>query len=374
MVSDRRDGILDGRDLLLQLGGNALVQLHVGLRRLAWTERTSASSLHRPACDVLGDLFEVAQEVGVVRDELRHLRPARRPPPAPSPCRPAAAAAARPGPSVANWKSSSGVGSLVFAFFCAANSNQALSSAPFLAIASFRAAMDFSRPTYSGTHLCGKTTMSRRGSSGSVFGVLSSRLENMPVALCSAFLPQPQPHFDFVTSAFGGATPSWAMSQATRSADDSIALATWSAPPWPALHLDAQQRGRVAGRRAAPGRRTCGRAADRRDRRGPRTSSAAPGSACRDCTWWYGRVGDDRLEVGLDVGVAVLGDPRLAAAVEVVAHHVQQRHLRRRPRRTGRGAASSPRRPAGRRCCRREWRASSGCVHLSLRSGTRPRR
>src|SRR5688572_25460765 len=57
---------------------------------------------------------------------------------------------------------SSGVGSLVFAFFWAA-SRISLSCA----IASSRAAIDFSRPTKSGTTMCGNTMMSRRGRRGS---------------------------------------------------------------------------------------------------------------------------------------------------------------------------------------------------------------
>ncbi len=46
---------------------------------------------------------------------------------------------------------SSTPGSLVFAFFCAARKMAALSSGPLWAIASLRAAIDFSRPTNSGT-------------------------------------------------------------------------------------------------------------------------------------------------------------------------------------------------------------------------------
>ncbi len=56
-------------------------------------------------------------------------------------------------PQVAKWKTSSGVGSLVFAFFWAARMMTALSSLPALAASSLRAAaalraaIDFSRPT-----------------------------------------------------------------------------------------------------------------------------------------------------------------------------------------------------------------------------------
>src|SRR4051812_31132150 len=66
-------------------------------------------------------------------------------------------------PSVPISKMSSGAGSLVFAFFCAAR-RMSLSCA----IASSSAAMDFSRPTNSGTTMCGKTMMSRSGSRGTV--------------------------------------------------------------------------------------------------------------------------------------------------------------------------------------------------------------
>src|SRR3954467_11110762 len=66
-------------------------------------------------------------------------------------------------PRVPISKMSSGAGSLVLAFFCAAR-RMSLSCA----IASSSAAMDFSRPTKSGTTMCGKTMMSRSGSSGTV--------------------------------------------------------------------------------------------------------------------------------------------------------------------------------------------------------------
>jgi hypothetical protein len=66
---------------------------------------------------------------------------------------------------------SSGAGSFVFAFFCAQR-RMALS----WAIASSRAAIDFCRPTKSGTTMCGKTMMSRRGSSGRVRGFFPSFL------------------------------------------------------------------------------------------------------------------------------------------------------------------------------------------------------
>ncbi len=66
-------------------------------------------------------------------------------------------------PSVPISKMSSGEGSLVFAFFCAAR-RMSFSCA----IASSSAAMDFSRPTKSGTTMCGKTMMSRSGRSGTV--------------------------------------------------------------------------------------------------------------------------------------------------------------------------------------------------------------
>ena len=66
-------------------------------------------------------------------------------------------------PSVPISKMSSATGSLVFAFFWAA-SRMSLS----FFIASSRAAIDFSRPTKSGTTMCGKTMMSRSGSSGTV--------------------------------------------------------------------------------------------------------------------------------------------------------------------------------------------------------------
>ncbi len=66
-------------------------------------------------------------------------------------------------PTVPTAKMSSAAGSLVFAFFCA-HRRMAFSCA----IASSRAAIDFSRPTKSGTTMWGKTMMSRSGRSGSV--------------------------------------------------------------------------------------------------------------------------------------------------------------------------------------------------------------
>src|SRR5215470_6012673 len=56
---------------------------------------------------------------------------------------------------------SAGVGSSCAAFFCVTN-RICLSSF----MTSSRARTDFSRPTKSGTIICGKTTMSRRGSTG----------------------------------------------------------------------------------------------------------------------------------------------------------------------------------------------------------------
>ena len=64
-------------------------------------------------------------------------------------------------PIVPTAKMSSAEGSFVFAFFCAPR-RMSLS----LAIASSSAAMDFSRPTNSGTTMCGNTMMSRSGRSG----------------------------------------------------------------------------------------------------------------------------------------------------------------------------------------------------------------
>jgi hypothetical protein len=66
--------------------------------------------------------------------------------------------------SVPTWKTSSKAGSLVLAFFCAARTT--ILSLP---MASSRAAMDFSRPTNSGTTMWGKTMMSRSGRSGRVW-------------------------------------------------------------------------------------------------------------------------------------------------------------------------------------------------------------
>ena len=65
-------------------------------------------------------------------------------------------------PSVPTSKMSSGTGSFVLAFFWA--TSRISFSCP---IASSRAAIDFSRPTKSGTTMCGKTMMSRRGRRGS---------------------------------------------------------------------------------------------------------------------------------------------------------------------------------------------------------------
>ena len=64
-------------------------------------------------------------------------------------------------PSVPTAKMSSGVGSLVLAFFCAARKM----SLP-RAIAASSAVIDRSRPTKSCDTMCGKTMMSRSGSSG----------------------------------------------------------------------------------------------------------------------------------------------------------------------------------------------------------------
>ena len=74
-------------------------------------------------------------------------------------------------PIVPTAKMSSAIGSFVFAFFWAQR-RMALS----WAIASSRAAIDFCRPTNSGTTMCGKTMMSRRGSSGRLFAFFPSFL------------------------------------------------------------------------------------------------------------------------------------------------------------------------------------------------------
>ncbi len=80
-------------------------------------------------------------------------------------------------PTVPTAKMSSSPGSLVLAFFWA-HSRMALS--PFMA--SSRAAIDFCRPTKSGTTMCGKTMMSRSGSSGRLRcagpGLPSSRVKS----------------------------------------------------------------------------------------------------------------------------------------------------------------------------------------------------
>ena len=81
---------------------------------------------------------------------------------APSRCRRAGEAAASIGADRCRpWKMSSGVGSLVFAFFCAAR-KISLSRA----IAASSALIDRSRPTKSWLTMCGKTMMSRSGRSG----------------------------------------------------------------------------------------------------------------------------------------------------------------------------------------------------------------
>ena len=99
-------------------------------------------------------------------------------------------------PSVPVVKMSSGTGSLVFAFFCAA-SRMSLS----WAIASSSAAMDFSRPTKSGTTMCGKTMMSRRGRRGTVRtagrlepgSLLSSLRKNIGVQTSEKRSARPRP-------------------------------------------------------------------------------------------------------------------------------------------------------------------------------------
>ena len=73
-------------------------------------------------------------------------------------------------PIVPTAKMSSSRGSLVLAFFWAASTS---SLSP--AIASSSALTDFSRPTNSGTTMCGNTMMSRSGSRGSV------RTEDLPL-------------------------------------------------------------------------------------------------------------------------------------------------------------------------------------------------
>jgi len=64
-------------------------------------------------------------------------------------------------PMVPTSKMSSGVGSFVLAFFCAASKISLC-----WLIASSSALIDFSRPTKSGTTMCGNTMMSRKGSRG----------------------------------------------------------------------------------------------------------------------------------------------------------------------------------------------------------------
>ena len=76
-------------------------------------------------------------------------------------------------PIVPIVKMSSGIGSLVFALRCAERKISFPPAAPF-PIASSSALIDFSRPTNSGTTMCGKTTMSRNGSSGTRRGPLLS--------------------------------------------------------------------------------------------------------------------------------------------------------------------------------------------------------
>ena len=70
-------------------------------------------------------------------------------------------------PTVPTGKMSSAAGSLVLAFFWA-HSRMALSPA----MASSSAAIDFCRPTKSGTTMCGKTMMSRSGRRGRLRGFL----------------------------------------------------------------------------------------------------------------------------------------------------------------------------------------------------------
>ena len=76
-------------------------------------------------------------------------------------------------PIVPIVKISSGIGSFVFALRCAERKISFPPAAPF-PIASSSALIDFSRPTNSGTTMCGNTTMSRSGSSGTRRGPLFS--------------------------------------------------------------------------------------------------------------------------------------------------------------------------------------------------------
>ncbi len=78
-------------------------------------------------------------------------------------------------PTVPIVKMSSGMGSLVLALRWA---DRKISLYPPFPIASSSAPMDFSRPTNSGTTMCGKTTMSRNGSSGTRRGPLLSSVRS----------------------------------------------------------------------------------------------------------------------------------------------------------------------------------------------------
>ena len=152
--------IVDRRHRHDHLGRDLLVQLDVVLE--GRVDRCGSAPRPRWSCshDLLDLLGLDQEELGVV-DVARRCARASCPRPAPSRCRRAGAAAARPCRACRRGRCRPRPGSFVLASFWAASRMNFC-----LFIASSSARIDFWRPTKSGTTMCGKTMMSRSGSSG----------------------------------------------------------------------------------------------------------------------------------------------------------------------------------------------------------------
>ena len=122
-----------------------------------------------------------------------------------------------------------------------------------------------------------------------------------------------------------------------------------ASPAWAVL----QRRGELEAVRRAP-----------RGRRCRPSSPASAGSCVPGFRLWYGRVRAERLELRRVVGRAVVVHPGPAGGELLEPQHVHHARPPAGTRRTGPAAGSCTRRPAGRRCCRPGWPASSGCVYL----------
>ena len=184
-----------------------------------------------------------------------------------------------------------GRGSLVFAFFCAARKIVPCRSRPCSCAPSPRRAQrsNFSRPTKSGTTMCGNTMMSRRGNSGSTAGRrLASRLSSRPknIRFDSTLAPSASPRLGQPQRGVADGTPSSAKRKARVSTDCATACFTRSAPPWPALRSMRNSTGCRSGSPPAPRPRTFAHASGRPGRRGPPIAAAAAGRASPAFTWW----------------------------------------------------------------------------------------